>query len=108
MSETNDVEFVVVNKFSVDPAWKGEFLFGDTHNVRATMRRISDLIGLMDRMGRIERRLNRELGDDTLWFIDSENLELYLNNSAILMMWKIQNPDQFNEWFDKVEQHSSD
>ena len=113
MSETDNpkkVEFEDVNKWENN--WNTRTLFSD-FNVRAILTHHDDLISNIDAMGRMSRKMTRNVGpEDEDWFIvendSTGKVELYLKDSGLLVMWKLNDHDDFVELFDRVEQHRDD
>lgn len=108
--EPKKVEFENVNKFK--ESWIPRSLFSD-FNVRAILSEHNDVITKINATDRMRRKLTKRMGpEDEEWFIVENvitgNDELYLKDSGILVMWKLNDHLGFVELFDKVEQHQEE
>lgn len=104
------VEFEDVNKFREN--WTPESLFSE-YNVRAILADSGDIITQMSNTARMRRKLTKRMGEEGEdWFIVENPLtggdELYLKDSGILLMWKLNDHLGFVELFDRIEQHQEE
>lgn len=105
---SSKLEIQKVNRYDAD--WDASTIFsGFTH--RAVLAGTTDVITSIDKRSRITKRLRREVGEEDVdWMVQSHprtgEVEVYLKSSGILLMWKLQNHEEFNELFDRVEQHT--
>lgn len=104
------VEFEDVNKFREN--WTPESLFSE-YNVRAILADPGDIITQMSNTARMRRKLTKRMGEEGEdWFIVENPLtggdELYLKDSGILLMWKLNDHLGFVELFDRIEQHQEE
>ncbi len=106
----SQLEIRSVNKY--DSVWNPKTMFSG-FKIRAVLVKSNDVITNINEMHQLRRRLIRELGtEDEDWILEEnpktlEN-ELYLQNSAKLVMWKLQDNDKFINLFAFVEQHTDD
>jgi hypothetical protein len=108
----SQLEIRLVNKYDNSNHWVPETMFSG-FKVRAVLKKSNDLITHAMELAQLRKRLTRELGVEDVDWILGENPytlhnELYLQNSSKLIMWKLQDNDQFTGLFDHVEQHSDD
>lgn len=104
------VEFEDVNKFEHD--WDPPSLFSN-FNVRAILSKRDDIITQMTETSRMRKKLTRRIGNEgDDWYIVENVLtgsdELYLKDSGILVMWKLDDHNGFKELFDRIEQHQEE
>lgn len=101
------LEILKVNRYDTD--WDPESMFsGYTH--RAILAGTNDVITAMTQRSRITKRLKREVGDEDVDFMvrthpKTGEVEIYLKSAGTLIMWKLQDHEEFNKLFDRVEQH---
>jgi hypothetical protein len=113
MSEEKEeliVEFCKVNKFDSVNGWLAKTLFDD-YKYRIKLRYCDTLIGSLTRLGKLRHKLNTEIGEENeRWFAvnDGKNEWIYLKDNAIVLTWKITSPEDFKQWFEKVEHHTTD
>jgi hypothetical protein len=102
------LEIIKVNRYDAD--WDPSTIFsGFTH--RAVLAGTTDVITAIDQRSRISKRLRREVGEEGVdWMVQTHprtnEVEVYLKSSGILLMWKLQNHEEFSKLFDRVEQHT--
>jgi hypothetical protein len=101
------IEFTKVNKMTA--GWSPKLFFRD-FRIRAILVEEQDVITKIDTLSRLRRRLERELGEEDKEWILIENFstgedELYLRDSSVLVMWKLQNDQKFKELFERVEEN---
>jgi len=107
---SSKLEIQKVNRYQAD--WDATTIFsGFTH--RAVLAGTNDVITAMTARSRMAKRLGREVGTEGEdWKIQthprSGEVEVYLKSSGILLMWKLQDHEEFNKLFDRVEQHVDD
>ena len=95
-----------------DAGWDETTIFsGFTH--RAILAGTNDVITAMSQRSRMAKRLTREVGEEEVdWKIrmhpKTGEVEVYLKNSGTLLMWKLQDHEEFNKLFSRVEQHVDD
>jgi hypothetical protein len=105
---SSKLEIIKVNRYDAD--WDAETMFsGFTH--RAVLAGTTDVITAIDQRSRITKRLRREVGEENVdWMVQTHprtgEVEVYLKSSGILLMWKLQNHEEFATLFDRVEQHT--
>lgn len=104
------VEFEDVNKFKEN--WEPKSLFSD-FNVRAILAEQPDIITQMGETDRMRRKLSKSMGDEGDDWLIVENPftgmdELYLKDSGILLIWKLNDHAGFVELFSRVEQHQEE
>lgn len=102
-----DIEYSKVNKFSSD--WFEDVLFTSI-KIRAILRPKDDVVTRINLASRLRKRLRREYGEEgENWFFyrnsKTKRDEVYLKNSSILMMWKLQDKEFFDSTFERVERH---
>ena len=105
---SSNLEIIKVNRYEKD--WDASTIFsGFTH--RAILAGTNgDVITSIMMKSRITKRLRREIGEEGLdWKVcdhpKTGEVEIYLKSSGILLMWKLQDHEEFNKLFDRVEQH---
>ncbi len=108
----SQLEIRLVNKYETSNTWIPETMFSG-FKVRAVLKKSPDLITHAMELSQLRKRLKRELGVEDIDWILGENPvtlhnELYLQNSSKLIMWKLQDNDQFTSLFDHVEQHTDE
>lgn len=101
------LEIVKVNRHDAD--WDPKTIFTG-FSIRAVLAGTDDVITAITQKSRLQKRLNREVGnEDEDWILQhhprSNEVELYLKSSGTLLMWKLQDHEEFNKLFDRVEQH---
>ena len=101
------LEIIKVNRF--DAGWDATTLFTG-FTIRAVLAQTNDMVTKIQERSRLHKRLRREAGEEGVdWILQdspySDEVELYLQNSAKLVMWKLQDHESFNKLFDRVEQH---
>lgn len=97
-----------VNRYEAD--WDPQTMFSG-FNIRAVLANTNDLITMISEKSRLKKRLLREVGEEGVdWILQDHprlaQVELYLKSSGTLIMWKLQDHENFNKLFDRVEQHT--
>lgn len=104
------VEFLEVNKFKED--WSANSLFSG-FNVRAILTHQQDFVTKIVEADNMRRKLTKKIGPEGKhWFMEDDlvnnNVEVYLQDSGCLVMWKLNDNQKFNLLFDRIEQHIED
>jgi hypothetical protein len=104
------LEIVKVSRYEAD--WDASTIFSG-FRIRAVLAGTNDVITAITQRSRLAKRLGREVGvEDQDWKLQqhpkSNEVELYLMSSGILLMWKLQDHEAFNKLFARVEQHTDD
>lgn len=107
---SNRLEIRKVNRYEAD--WDASTIFTG-FKIRAVLAGTNDVITAISQKIRLEKRLRREVGEEGVdWKLQyhptSNEVELYLQNSGTLLMWKLQDHEAFKRLFDRVEQHTED
>lgn len=107
---SNRLEIKKVNRYEAD--WDPSTIFTG-FKIRAVLAGTNDVITAIQQRSRLQKRLKREVGEEGVdWKLqnhpNSNEVELYLQNSGTLLMWKLQDHEEFNKLFDRVEQHTDD
>jgi len=107
---SNRLEIRKVNRYEAD--WDASTIFTG-FKIRAVLAGTNDVITAISQKSRLEKRLRREVGEEGVdWKLQnhptSNEVELYLQNSGTLLMWKLQDHEAFKTLFDRVEQHTED
>jgi hypothetical protein len=81
--------------------------------IRALLILSPDVITNITTTSQLRKRLTREVGaEGSDWLIEENPItgrtELYLMNSGKLLMWKLQDNENFDTLFEFVEQHTED
>lgn len=103
-----DKFFQKESKFASE--WNPEHIY-DGFNTRAIINDFGGcFITKIDAITRLKKRLTREIGEEgENWVIDinpiTDSEELYLKDSSLILMWKIQNSDKVLALFSKVIAH---
>ena len=105
---SSKLEIKKVNRYEAD--WDPETIFTG-FKIRAILAGTNDVITAISQKSRLQKRLRREVGEEGVdWKLQnhpkSNEVELYLQNSGTLLMWKLQDHEAFNLLFDRVEQHT--
>lgn len=105
---SSKLEIKKVNRYDAD--WDPSTIFTG-FKIRAVLAGTNDVITAITQKSRLEKRLRREVGEEGVdWKLQSHptsnEVELYLQNSGTLLMWKLQDHEAFNKLFDRVEQHT--
>lgn len=104
--EEKRVEFEDVNKFV--EGWYPSTLFS-SFDIRVFPTFQNDIISRMEQISVIRRKLTKKLGEEDIdWFIVEDHrgfVELYMKDSGVLILWKLNDHEEFTELFDRVEQH---
>jgi hypothetical protein len=105
---SSKLEIAKVDRFQAD--WDASTMFTG-FKIRATLTRTNDMITALDQKARLQKRLRREIGEENVdWKLITNPIngddELYLHSSGTLLMWKLQNNEDFDKLFDRVEQHT--
>jgi hypothetical protein len=107
---SNKLEIRKVNRYDAD--WDPSTIFTG-FKIRAVLAKTNDVITAISQKSRLEKRLRREVGEEDVdWKLQNHpatnEVELYLQNSGTLLMWKLQDHEAFKTLFDRVEQHTDD
>lgn len=102
-------KLVIVKVNRHDSQWDPKTMFTG-FMVRAVLKEHNDMITKINAKSKLHRRLKREVGEEgTDWILQTNDRtgedELYLKSSGKLIMWKLQNVENFNGLFERVEQH---
>lgn len=106
----SSLEIRVANRYDSD--WNPNLLFSG-FKIRALLILSSDVITNITTTSQLRKRLTREVGKEgNDWLIEENPItgrtELYLMNSGKLLMWKLQDNENFDTLFEFVEQHTED
>lgn len=101
------LEIQKVNRYEAD--WDPSTIFTG-FTIRAVLADTGDMIGRIQNSSRLRKRLTREVGEEGIdWKMrdhpNTDEIELYLQNSGKLIMWKLQDHEGFSALFNRVEQH---
>lgn len=107
---SNKLEIKKVNRYDAD--WDASTIFTG-FKIRAVLAGTNDVITAISAKARLQKRLRREVGEEGVdWMLQNHptnnEVELYLQNSGTLLMWKLQDHEAFNQLFDRVEQHTDE
>lgn len=108
LQDTEDNFFTEVNKFEVD--WMPSHMY-DGMNTRVLIKDFGGcFITKATMIDRLKRKLTRELGEEgDYWCIDynpqTDEDELYMQDSSTLIVWKLQNSDRVEELFSEAQSH---